>query len=121
MHQSSATVRALRTAALSALLTLPCTAAALPQSSPTLWGTVFHVDTSGRYFTRVGDQVFLYDTRSQKPWVGPFYTNDGGVYTIVTTVRPPYEVHVYVQSSEVASRSGAGAGHQPPIYLPVGK
>jgi hypothetical protein len=121
MRQSSRTVRALRTVALSLLLTLPFTGAALPQSAPTLWGTVFHVDASGHYFTRTGDQVFLYVSASAQHWIGPFYTNDGGVYTIVTALPPRYEVHVFVRTEEVASRSGAPAGHQDPIYLPAGK
>ncbi len=121
MRQSSRTVRAVRIVALSLLFTLPLTGAAVSQSAPTLWGTVFHVEASGRYFTRTGDQVFLYDGAAKPSWAGPFYTNDGGVYTIVTSLRPPYELHVFLQSDEVASRSGAPAGHQQPIYLPAGR
>jgi hypothetical protein len=123
MRQPPGTAQAVRIACLAMLFAFLWPATAQPQNGPVLWGTIFHVSSSGSYYTRAGDRVGLYgqspDHRTNQ-WYGPFYTNDSGVYTVLNIPSQHYELHVYIAGTEVASSLVTAAGRQPPIYLRPG-
>jgi hypothetical protein len=84
------------------------------QAAPALWGTVLHSRSGSGTFTQSGDRILLYNSGG---WLGPFFTNDAGVYAIYNIPSGSYALHVIVNKVDKLTRQVSSPAHLEPIVL----